>query len=55
MSMAKTNAGSSTTSDSAPTIHTASSYDYLKQFYEKVSDDPGGKNPLPPNHINSVQ
>ena len=22
----------------------ASSYDYLKQFYEKVSDDPGEKN-----------
>ena len=36
--------GSSTTSDSASTINTASSYDYLKQFYEKVSDDPGGKN-----------
>ena len=29
---------------SASTINTASSYDYLKQFYEKVSDDPGGKN-----------
>ena len=28
---------------SASTINTASSYDYL-QFYEKVSDDPGGKN-----------
>ena len=29
---------------SASTINTASSYDYLKQFHEKVSDDPGGKN-----------
>ena len=27
----------------ASTINTASSYDYLKQCYEKVSDDPGGK------------
>ena len=41
---AKTNEGSSTTSDSASTINTASLYDYLKQFNEKVSDDPGGKN-----------
>ena len=41
---AKTNEGSSTTSDSAFTITTASSYDYLKLFYDKVSDDPGGKN-----------
>ena len=40
----KANEGSSTTSDSASTINTASSYDYLKQFYEKVIDDPGGKN-----------
>ena len=41
---AKTNEGISTTSDSASNINTASSYDYLKQFYEKVSDDLGGKN-----------
>ena len=27
---------------SASTINMASSYDYLKHFYEKVSDDPGG-------------
>ena len=26
------------------TINTASSYDYLKLFYEKVSDDRGRKN-----------
>ena len=26
----------------ASTINTASSYDYLKQCYEKVNDDPGG-------------
>ena len=38
------NEGSSTISDSASTINTASSYDCLKQFYEKVSDDPGRKN-----------
>lgn len=37
---AKTNEGSSITSASA--INTASSYDYLKEFYEKVSDDLGG-------------
>ena len=42
----KPNEGSSTTSDSAPTINTASSYDFLKLFYEKVSDDPGGKSDL---------
>ena len=36
--------GSSTTSVSASNINMASLYDYLKQFYEKVSDDPGGKN-----------
>ena len=41
---AQTNEGSCTTSDSASTFNTASSYDYLKPFYEKVSDDPGGKN-----------
>ena len=45
---AKTNEGSSTTSDSASTINMAymiddDIYDYLKQFHEKVSDDPGGK------------
>ena len=40
----KTNEGSSATSHSASTINIASSYDYSKQFYEKVSDDPGGKN-----------
>ena len=40
----KTNDSSSTTSDSASTINMASLYDCLKQFYEKVSDDPGGKN-----------
>ena len=37
-----THEGSSTTSDSA-SINTASLYDYLKQFYEKVSDR-GGSN-----------
>ena len=41
---AKTNEGSGTTSDSASTFNMASSYDNLKPFYEKVSDDPGGKN-----------
>ena len=40
---AKANEGSSITSDSASTINTASSYDYLKQFYEKVGGDLGGK------------
>ena len=39
-----TNEGSCTTSNSASTINLAVLYDYLKQFYEKVSDDPGGKN-----------
>ena len=48
---AKTNAGSSTTTDPASTINTASMidddiYDYLKQFHEKVSDVPGGKYPI---------
>ena len=42
----KTNEGSSTTSDSASTVNTASTYDCLKLFYEKVSDDPGGKSDL---------
>ena len=41
---ARTDEGSSTTLDSASSINTASSYDDLKLFYEKVSDDPGGKN-----------
>ena len=45
---AKTNEGSSTTPDPASTSNIASitdddMYDYLKQFYEKISDDPGGK------------
>ena len=46
---AKTNECSSNTPDSAYTINAASMinddmYYYLKQFYEKVSDDPGGQN-----------
>ena len=40
---AETNEGSSTISDFASTINTASSYDYLRQFYEKVGADPGGR------------
>ena len=41
---AKTNEGSSTNPDSASTINTETMiyddmYDYLKQFYEKVSDE----------------
>lgn len=39
---AETNEGS-TSSDFSSTINMASSYDYLKEFYENVSNDPDAK------------